>query len=108
MIDVVATTMGRANSACALMGTTSSASTAGQTTGPPALKAYAVDPVGVAATTPSQPQRDSGRPSTSTTTSNMRSRTPFSTEASLRAQPVPSSSPSRVAVTSRVRRSSTA
>ena len=32
--DVVATTIGRANSACALMGTSSSASTAGQTIGP--------------------------------------------------------------------------
>jgi hypothetical protein len=34
---------------------------------------YAVEPVGVAQTTPSQPQRDSGRPSTSTTTSSIRS-----------------------------------
>jgi NAD+ kinase len=36
--DVGATTMGRANSACALMGTMRSASTSGHTTGPPALK----------------------------------------------------------------------
>ena len=42
------TTSGRANSACALIGTTSSASTSGHTTGPPAENAYAVDPVGVA------------------------------------------------------------
>ena len=32
-------TSGRANSACALLGTSSSASTSGQTTGPPAEKA---------------------------------------------------------------------
>ena len=42
------TTSGRANSACALIGTISSASTSGHTTGPPAENAYAVDPVGVA------------------------------------------------------------
>ena len=35
----------------------SSASTSGQTTGPPAEKAYAVEPVGVAHSTPSQPNR---------------------------------------------------
>ena len=83
--DVGATTIGRANSACALIGTISSASTPGQTTGPPAEKLYAVEPVGVAQTTPSQPQRDSGRPSTSTTTSSIRSRAAFSTLASLSA-----------------------
>ena len=44
------------------------------------------EPVGVAHTTPSQPHRDSGRPSTSTTTSSIRSRAAFSTLASLRAQ----------------------
>ena len=57
--------MGPANRACALIGTISSASTSGQTTGPPAENAYAVEPVGVAHTTPSQPHRDSGRPSIS-------------------------------------------
>ena len=36
--DVGATTIGRANSACALIGTISSASTSGHTIGPPALK----------------------------------------------------------------------
>ena len=40
-------------------------STSGHTTGPPAENAYAVEPVAVAATTPSQPNVDSGRPSTS-------------------------------------------
>src|SRR4029453_16555546 len=61
---VGAVTNGRANSACALIGTISNASTSGQTTGPPAENAYAVEPVGVAHTTPSQPHRDSGRPPT--------------------------------------------
>src|SRR6202000_1486826 len=51
------TTIGRANSAGALIGTISRASTSGHTTGPPAENAYAVEPVGVAHTTPSQPQR---------------------------------------------------
>ena len=64
-LDEGATTSGRANRAWALIGTTRRASTVGQTTGPPAEKAYAVEPVGVAATTPSPPHRDSGRPSTS-------------------------------------------
>ena len=73
-VDVGLSTSGRANSACALSGTTSIASTPGQTTGPPAENAYAVDPVGVATRTPSQAQRDSGRPSTSTSTSSIRSR----------------------------------
>ena len=54
--------------------------------GPPAEKLYAVEPVGVEQTTPSQPHRDSGRPSTSTTTSSIRSRAAFSTLASLSAQ----------------------
>ena len=48
-------TIGRANSACALLGTSNSASTCGHTSGPPAENAYAVDPVGVAHSTPSQP-----------------------------------------------------
>ena len=93
--EVGATTSGRAKSACALIGTISSASTPGQTTGPPALKLYAVEPVGVAHTTPSHPQRDSGRPSTSTTTSSIRSRAAFSTLASLSAKVLVTSSPSR-------------
>ena len=90
-----ATTIGRANSACALIGTISSASTPGQTIGPPALKLYAVDPVGVAHTTPSQPNLLSGRPSTSTTTSSIRWRAAFSTLASLSAQVLSTSSLSR-------------
>jgi len=53
-------TSGRANSACALIGTRSRASTSGQTIGPPAEKLYAVEPVGVAKMTPSQPHFDSG------------------------------------------------
>ena len=87
--------MGRANSAWALIGTISSASTPGQTIGPPALKLYAVDPVGVAHTTPSQPNLLSGRPSTSTTTSSIRCRAAFSTLASLSAQVLSTSSLSR-------------
>ncbi len=90
--EVGATTIGRAKRACALIGTMSRASTPGQTMGPPALKLYAVEPVGVAHTTPSQPQRDSGRPSTSTTTSSIRSREAFSTLASLSAQVLQTSS----------------
>ena len=104
--DVGATTIGRANSACALSGTTVSASTPGHTTGPPALKLYAVEPVGVAQTTPSQPQRDSGRPSISTTTSSIRSRAAFSTLASLSANDSQTTSPSRCTLTSSVLRSS--
>ena len=46
----------------------------------------AVEPVGVDMTIPSQPNEDSGRRSTSTTTSSMRSRSAFSTVASLSAQ----------------------
>ena len=84
-VDVGLSTSGRAKSACALSGTTSIASTPGQTTGPPAEKAYAVDPVGVDTRTPSQAQRDSGRPSTSTSTSSIRSRDAFSIETSLTA-----------------------
>ena len=68
------------------MGTTSSASTSGHITGPPAEKAYAVDPVGVAMTTPSQPKVDNGRPSISTVTSSIRSRAAFSTVTSFSAQ----------------------
>ena len=70
-----ATTSGRANRACALIGTTSSASTRR-----PHDRAARGERVGRRAgrasrtTTPSQPQRDSGRPSTSTTTSSIRSR----------------------------------
>src|SRR5215467_13650033 len=55
MVEVGAVTSARLNSVCALIGTSSSASTSGQTTGPPAENAYAVEPVGVAQTTPSQP-----------------------------------------------------
>ena len=40
--------------------------TSGHITGPPAENAYAVEPVGVAHSTPSQPNADTGRPSTST------------------------------------------
>ncbi len=100
-------TSGLANSACALIGTISSASTSGQTTGPPAEKAYAVEPVGVAHTTPSQPKPDTGRPSTSMTTSSMRSRDAFSTDASLSAQSVCTTRPSLRTRTSSVIRSST-
>ena len=101
------TTIGRENRAWALIGTMSNASTSGQTTGPPAENAYAVDPVGVAHTTPSQPQRDSGRPSTSVTTSSIRSRAAFSTVASFRAQVCATTAPSCWTVTSTVIRSST-
>src|SRR6185295_10530719 len=59
IVDDGAVTSARLNSACALIGTSSRASTSGHTTGPPAEKAYAVEPVGVAQTTPSQPYRDS-------------------------------------------------
>ena len=85
MVDDGAVTSARLNRACGEIGTSSSASTSGQTTGPPAENAYAVEPVGVAQMTPSQPYRDSRRPSTSTRTSSMRSRAPFSTLASLSA-----------------------
>src|SRR5690349_3346675 len=107
IVDVGEVTSGRLNSACALIGTSSSASTSGHTTGPPAENAYAVDPVGVAHTTPSQPYRDSRRPSTSTSTSSIFSRAPFSTDTSLSAQDRAISSPSHSAVTSTVSRSST-
>ena len=80
------TTSGFAKSACAESGTTAIASTVGQITGPPAEKLYAVEPVGVETTTPSHPNVESGRPSTSMTTSSIRSRLAFSTVASLSAQ----------------------
>ena len=60
-------TIGRANSAWALLGTTRIASRSGHTIGPPAENAYAVEPVGVDTSTPSQPNADTGRPSTSST-----------------------------------------
>ena len=100
-------TSGPANRACALIGTISSASTSGQTTGPPAENAYAVDPVGVAHTTPSHPHRDSGRPSISVTTSIIRSRATFSTLASFSAQVVAVTVPFCRTVTSTVIRCST-
>jgi hypothetical protein len=49
------------------LGTTRIASRSGHTIGPPAENAHAVDPVGVATSTPSQPNADTGRPSTSST-----------------------------------------
>ena len=86
-------TSGRANSACALSGTSSRASTSGQTIGPPAENEYAVEPVGVAHTTPSHSQRDNGRPSTSTIRSSIRSSGAFSMETSLSAQVCTTSTP---------------
>src|SRR5664279_4190437 len=97
-----ATTRDRANNACALDGATSSASTPGHSTGPPAEKVYAVEPVGVAISTPSQPYAETPCPSTSTTTSRILSRVPFSTLISLRAQPAAISTPSCSIVTSTV------
>src|SRR5262249_4855768 len=107
MVDVGAVTTGRLNSVCALIGTTTSAETSGQTTGPPAEKAYAVEPVGVAHTTPSQPYRDSGRSSTSSSSSSIRARSPFSTLTSLSAHDSTTGAPRWVTVMSRVSRSST-
>src|SRR4051812_34279491 len=107
MVHVGAVTTGRLNSACALIGTSSSASTAGQTTGPPAENAYAVDPVGVANTTPSQPHLERGRESTSMPTSSIRSRLAFSTEASFKAHPLVTTRSPTSTVTSIVIRSST-
>ena len=67
-----------------------------------------MDPVGVANTTPSQPHRDSGRPSTSVTTSSIRSLAAFSTVASFSAQVVAATRPFTRTVTSMVMRRSTA
>ena len=65
-------------------------STSGQTTGPPAENACAVEPVAVAATTPSQPNDDSGWPSTSSERPRAcGTRSTFSSAASLSAHPVP-------------------
>ena len=61
-------TIGRANSACALLGTTMMASKSGHTTGPPAENAYAVEPVGLDTITPSHPNADTGLSSMDTTT----------------------------------------
>ena len=79
------TTNGLAKRACAESGMTAMAWTLGQMTGPPAEKLYAVEPVGVDTTTPSQPKLERGRPSTSMTTSSIRSRLAFSTVASFNA-----------------------
>jgi hypothetical protein len=57
--------------------------------------------------TPSQPQRDSGRPSTSATSSSIRSGLPFSTDASFSAQPRVTGVSPTVTVTSIVIRFST-
>ena len=53
--------------------------------GPPVENAYAVDPVGVAHSRPSQPKRSSGRSSTATAISSIRSRLVRSSDASLSA-----------------------
>ena len=63
--------------------------------------------MGVEHTTPSQPQRDSGRPSTSVITSIIRSLAAFSTVASFSAQVDASTVPLLRTVTSMVIRSST-
>ncbi len=80
------TTSGSVNSAWAEIGTRRSASTSGHTMGPPAENEYAVDPVGVARMTPSQPNAETGRESTPRTTSIIRDFEVFSTVASLSAQ----------------------
>src|SRR5690606_35634423 len=105
--EVGEVTSGLAKSAWALIGTISSASTSGQTTGPPAEKAYAVEPVGVAHTMPSQPNPVTGRPSISRTTSSIRSGDTFCTAASLSAQSVCTTLPLLCTRTSIVMRSST-
>ena len=51
--EVGGSTSGRNASVCALTGVTRMVSSVGNTTGPPADRLYAVDPVGVAITTPS-------------------------------------------------------
>ncbi len=85
--DDGATTIGRAKRAWALSGTMQQRlDLRPHDRARPALKLYAVEPVGVAQTTPSQPHRDSGRLSISTTTSSIRSRAAFSTLASLTAK----------------------
>lgn len=66
-----------------------------------------MEPVGVARTTPSQPKAVSGELSTETTTSSIRSRWDFSTEASLRAHVRATSRPSTCTTTSRAMRSIT-
>src|SRR5215213_434391 len=100
-------TIGRAKSAWALLGTTRMASRSGQTIGPPAENAHAVEPVGVATSTPSHPKADTGRPSTSSTAPRTPRRGPFSRLASLRAQPRLTIRPSTRTTTSSVIRSST-
>ena len=49
------TTSGRVNRPCAASGATTIASVSGHTTGPPAEKEYAVEPVGVDRIIPSAP-----------------------------------------------------
>ena len=58
----------RLNVECGAAGITSSPSTVGDTIGPPAEYAYAVEPVGVAMTTASAAYRTNGCPSTTTST----------------------------------------
>ena len=106
IVELVPMTRGRAKTAWALLGTTRTASTAGHTIGPPALKAYAVEPVGVEHNTPSQPNAVNRSPSTSIATSRIRSREDFSSDASFRAQ-VRTIRPGPWTSTSSVMRSST-
>ena len=54
----------RLNGECGATGTTSSPCVRGETIGPPAAKAYAVEPVGVEITTASAAYRTNGLPST--------------------------------------------
>ena len=66
-----------------------------------------MDPVGVASTTPSQPKEEIGALSTEMTTSSIRSRLDFSTEASFSAQVWATRASSAKTLTSIARRSST-
>ena len=69
-------TIGRANSAWALLGTTEDGLQVRPHHRAPAENAYAVDPVGLDTSTPSQPKADTGLPSISRTTPSTPGRGP--------------------------------
>src|SRR6266700_2722876 len=76
------TTSGRTASVCGQIAATTMASTLGTTIGPPAESAYAVDPVGVATTMPSDEYCPTSSPSTETRSRMTRATPPLCTTAS--------------------------
>ena len=91
-------------SPCAAIGEITTASVSGHTTGPPAEKEYAVDPVGVARIIPSAPYVETSWPSTTNTRCTGCAGSVCFTTASLSAQSVMRFSPGSLMEISKVER----